>query len=201
MSELFSDLDLDESADSSGVKPSKSQRIEQVLLLMADAVWAVVGLFLWIPQIVRVVFTSAVRLIHAALTRQPIDSIRGPIRQVSRFYVDGFLTPGREKTSGGYGSRQLHLGRFLIEALWVVVVWLGVLRLFSQEAFAAVWQALARFGGWVWAWITETARTVANGLPESVRTFGNLGTGASLGLALALVVFLAAGFILGRRRR
>lgn len=204
MSELFSDLDLDKSDDSSassGKSLPTTHRVEQVLLLMADAVWAVVGLVLWIPQIVRVVVTSAIRLVHAALTRQPIDSIRGPIRQVSRFYIDGFLSPGREKTSGSYGSRQLHLGRFLIEALWVVAVWLGVLRLVSESTFAAVWQGLVRLAGWAWSWVSDLAAIVATNLPESVQAFGSLGTAASLALAFVMVVFLAAGFILGRRSR
>ncbi|MGB5550384.1 MAG: hypothetical protein WBO74_07795, partial [Thermoanaerobaculia bacterium] len=89
MSDLLQDLDLEESPTNSARRPN---RIEQVIVLLADAVWAVVGPVLWIPQIVRVVVTTAIRLVHSALTRQSIDSIRGPIRRVSRFYVDGFLT-------------------------------------------------------------------------------------------------------------
>jgi len=201
MSELLSDLDLDEASDPSGESLPRTHRIEQVILLMADAVWAVVGLVLWIPQIVRVVITSAIRLIHAALTRQSIDGIRGPIRQVSRFYVDGFLSPGKERITGNYGSRELQLGRFVTEAVWVAAVWLAVLRLVSRDAFAMVWQGLVRFAVWAWAWLTEMAKTLAAHLPESVQSFANLGTGASLALAIVLIVFLAAGFILGRRRR
>jgi len=201
MSELLSDLDLEESGDDTKRKLPKTQRIEQAIVLVADAVWAVVGLVLWIPQIVRVVITSAIRLVHAALTRQPIESIRGPIRQVSRFYIDGFLSPGREKTTGSYGSRQLQLGRFLTEALWVAAVWLGVLRLVSKDAFATVWQRLVQFAGWSWTWIVELASALAAHMPESVQAFANLGTAGSLGLAFALIVFLAAGFILGRRGR
>jgi len=199
MSELLSDLDLEESGDDNREKPPRTQRIEQVILLMADAVWAVVGLVLWIPQIVGVVITSAIRLIHAALTRQPIDSIRGPIRQVSHFYVDGFLSPGSKKTTGGYGSRQLQLGRFLTQSLWVIAVWLGVLRLFNQEAFAAVWRGIDRFATWAWAWASDLAGTLATHLPEGVQAFASLGTVGNLALAFVLIVFLAAGYILGRR--
>lgn len=201
MNELLSDLDLEESGPPTKDRPSKTQRIEQVILLMADAVWAVVGLFLWIPQIVRVVVTSAIRLVHAALTRQPTDSIRGPIRQVSRFYVDGFLTPGQRKTSGGYGSRQLHLGRFLREALWVVAVWLGVLRLVSAEAFSATWQVLTRWAAQAWNWIAEMGAIAVERLPEDLRRLAGLGTTISLILAALLLVFLLLGFLLGRRRR
>jgi hypothetical protein len=168
---------------------------------MADAVWAVVGLFLWIPQIVRVVITSALRLIHATLTRQPTDSIRGPIRQVSRFYVDGFLTPGQRKSPGGYGSRQLQLGRFLTEALWVIAVWLGVLRLVRPEAFSAVWQFLTRWASRGWDHAGRAAITLVEALPEDLRALGSLGPAASSILALSLVIVLVGGFLLGRRRR
>lgn len=210
MSELLTDLELDgstPSAESSGADDSngksrpKTHHIEQAIVLMANAVWAVVGLVLWIPQIVRVVITSAIRLIHAALTRQPIDSIRGPIRQVSRFYIDGFLSPSQQKAKGSYGARQLQLGRFLTESLWVAAVWLAVLRLVDQDAFAAVWQALTHFAIWAWAWLTDLAKALADHLPESIQAFANLGTVGNLALALVLIVFLAAGFILGRRRR
>ena len=199
MSELLGGLDdLDESSDE--VKP-QTNRVEQVILLLADAVWAIVGLALWIPQIVRVVVTSAIRLVHAALTRQSIDGIRGPIRQVSRFYLEGFLSLGRERKTGNYGSRELQLGRFLTEALWVAAVWLAVLRLISKDTFTTVWQGLVRFATWAWGWMTDLTQTLVSYLPESVEAFANLGTGAGLGLAFALIVFLAAGFILGRRRR
>ena len=201
MSELLSDLDLEESGGDTRRKQPKTQRIEQAIVLMADAVWAVVGLFLWIPQIVRVVVTSVLRLIHSALTRQPIDSIRGPIRQVSHFYVDGFLTSGEKKTAGGYGSRQLQLGRFLIEALWVAAVWLGILRLVSPDLFERAWASLLQFASWCWGWVIDLTALIAAHLPESIQAFANLGTVGNLCLAFALVVFLAAGFILGRRHR
>lgn len=213
MNELLSDLDLERSTrstDSNSPKAAgvsgrkalpKTHHIEQAIVLLADGLWAIVGLFLWIPQIVRVVVTTAMRLIHAALTRQPIDSIRGPIRQVSRFYIDGFLSPGLEKAPGGYGSRQLQLGRFLIEALWVAAVWLGVLRLASPPTFATVWQNLTSFAIWSWSGLSAATQVVVAQLPESVRAFGSFGTVPMIVLAVVLIVFLIGGFILGRRSR
>jgi hypothetical protein len=200
MSDLL-DLDLEDSSAAAKDGLSKSQRIEQAILLMADAVWAVVGLFLWIPQIVRVVITSALRLIHATLTRQPTDSIRGPIRQVSRFYIDGFLTPGQRKSPGGYGSRQLQLGRFLTETVWVIAVWLGVLRLVRPEAFRAVWQFLTLWASRGWDYAVGAAISLTEALPEDLRALGSLGPVASSLLALSLVIVLVGGFLLGRRRR
>ena len=200
MSDLL-DLDLEDSGAAAKDGLSKSQRIEQAILLMADAVWAVVGLFLWIPQIVRVVITSALRLIHATLTRQPTDSIRGPIRQVSRFYIDGFLTPGQRKSPGGYGSRQLQLGRFLTETVWVIAVWLGVLRLVRPEAFRAVWQFLTLWASRGWDYAVRAAISLTEALPADLRALGSLGPVASSLLAISLVIVLIGGFLLGRRRR
>jgi hypothetical protein len=71
----------------------------------------------------------------------------------------------------------------------------------SEESFAAVWRGLTRFATWSWAGLSEGAQTGADHLPESLRVFESLGTGTSIALAIVLVVFLAAVFILGRRSR
>ena len=198
MSDLLQDLDLEESPTTSGPKPN---RIEQVIILLADAVWAVVGLVLWIPQIVRVVITTAVRLIHSALTRQPIDSIRGPIRRVSRFYVDGFLTAGKPKSSGAYASREARLGRFLIEAIWVIVVWMLVLRLASQQAFDKVWDAMVSTATKAWDFLAALAMDLVDRLPESFGTLISLGTAPRLILGILVILVFIGGFVLGLRRR
>ena len=198
MSELLQDLDLEESATNSAPKPN---RIEQVIVLLADAVWAVVGLVLWIPQIVRVVITTAIRLVHSALTRQPIDAIRGPIRRVSRFYVDGFLTPGRSRTSGSYASRQPRLGRFLVEAVWVIVVWLLMLRLVSPQIFDQVWNAMASTVASAWALLVDLAKDLVARLPEGFGALIKLGTAPRLILGILVILVFVGGFILGLRRR
>ena len=198
MSDLLKDLDLEESPTSSAPRPN---RIEQVIVLLADAVWAVVGLVLWIPQIVRIVITTAIRLVHSALTRQSIDSIRGPIRRVSRFYVDGFLTPGRPRSSGAYASREPRLGRFLIEAVWVIVVWMLVLRLASQPAFDKVTSAMASTASSAWALLTDLAKDLAARLPEGFGALIELGTAPRLILGILVILVFVGGLILGLRRR
>ena len=198
MSELLQDLDLEESATNSAPKPN---RIEQVIVLLADAVWAVVGLVLWIPQIVRVVITTAIRLVHSALTRQPIEAIRGPIHRVSRFYVDGFLTPGRSRASGAYASRQPRLGRFLVEAVWVIVVWMLVIRLVSPQIFDKVWNAIASVAASAWGLLVALARDLVAQLPEGFGALIELGTAPRLILGILVILVFGGGFILGLRRR
>ena len=198
MNELLQDLDLEDSTTDSTPTPN---RIEQIIVLLADSVWAVVGLVLWIPQIVRVVITSAIRLVHSALTRQPIDAIRGPIRRVSRFYVDGFLTPGRSRSSGAYASREPRLGRFLIEAIWVIVVWMLVLRLVSQPAFDKVWSVMASTAASTWKLLGAWARNLASRLPEGFEALIELGTAPRLFLGIVVLLVFVGGLVLGLRRR
>lgn len=198
MSELLQDLDLEESATNSAPKPN---RIEQVIVLLADAVWAVVGLVLWIPQIVRVVITTAIRLVHSALTRQPIDAIRGPIRRVSRFYVDGFLTPGRSRTSGSYASREPRLGRFLVEAIWVIAVWMLVLQLVSPPIFGKVWSAITSVATSAWGLLVALAHDLAAQLPDGFGALIELGTAPRLILGIVVILVFVGGFVLGLRRR
>jgi hypothetical protein len=197
VSELLSDLSLEEPTPE---RTPRTQRIEQAIVLMANSVWAVIGLILWIPQIGRVVVTSALRLIHAALTRQPIEGIRGPIRQVSRFYVDGFLSVATDGKGASFSARQWQIGRFVLEALWVALVWLAVLRLVRAQAFAAVWSRLAAAGGAVWERAAELVPWAIERAPETVRSFLDLGTGVRLTIAVLLLLALVGGFILGRRR-
>ncbi len=192
------DPDLEESPTSAAPRPN---RIEQVIVLLADSVWAVVGLVLWIPQIVRVLITTAIRLVHSALTRQAIDSIRGPIRKVSRFYVDGFLTPGKSTSSGVYASREPRLGRFLTEAVWVIAVWMLVLRLVSQETFDRVWSVMASTAADIWELLASLAKDVVAQLPEGFSTLIGLGTTARLILGILVVLVFVGGFLLGLRRR
>ena len=198
VSELLQDLDVEDSSTDPAAKPN---RIEQTIVLLADAVWAVVGLVLWIPQIVRVVITSAVRLIHSALTRQPIDAIRGPIRRVSRFYIGGFLTPGKPRSTGSYASREPRLGRFLLEAAWVAVVWIAVIRLVSQEAFDKIWSAMASITASTWALLADFAKGLAARLPEGFGALIELGTAPRLILGILVILVFVGGFILGLRRR
>jgi len=192
------DPNLEESPTSAAPRPN---RIEQVIVLLADSVWAVVGLVLWIPQIVRVLITTAIRLVHSALTRQTIDSIRGPIRKVSRFYVDGFLTPGKPTSSGVYASREPRLGRFLTEAVWVIAVWMLVLRLVSQETFDRVWSVMASTAADIWELLASLTKDMVAQLPEGLGTLIGLGTTARLILGVLVILVFVGGFLLGLRRR
>lgn len=179
-------------------------RIERVILLLANSVWAVVGLFLWIPQVARVVLTSVFRLIHTALTHQSVDTVREPIRRVSRFYANGFL---RHRDAGGWSdgvyvtSRSLRPWRFIGEALWIVLFWLFVLRLVWRSAFDRVWTVLSDGAAWSWQTGAELARSAASRLPEDLQAVFELPMGSRVFLGVLLACFFVAGLFLGFRRR
>jgi len=192
--DLFDDEAKPERAD-------PSERVEQGLVMAANAIWAVVGLLLWLPQIARVVLTSAWRLVHAALTRQSPDAARGPIRRVSRFYVDGFMGLKAPAATGKmYSSRDLRLKRLLGEAVWAVAFYLVLLRFVSPERFERAWSWLVAAGGWVLERVAEALAAAWSWLPSGVRQVGVLGLGLKIAFALTVLLALAGGWILGRRR-
>lgn len=178
-----------------------SERVEQGLVVAANVIWGVVGLALWLPQIARVVLTSAWRLVHAALTRQSPDAARGPIRRVSRFYVDGFM--GLKRPEAGktmYSSRDLRLRRLLVETAWAAAFYLVLLWLVSPPRFETAWRWIVAAFGWTVERLAAGLAAVWGWLPAGVHELGDLGLGLRIALAVLLLAMLAAGYVLGRRR-
>jgi hypothetical protein len=182
-------------------RPDPSQRVEHGLVVAANAIWAVVGLLLWLPQIARVVLTSVWRLVHAALTRQSPDAARGPIRRVSRFYVDGFMGWKPPAATGTmYSSRDLRLRRLLLEVLWAAAFYLVLLRFVSPERFERAWTWLLAAATWLLERLGELLATAWTWLPSGIRQVGDLGLGLKIAFALTVLLALAGGWVLGRRR-
>lgn len=179
-----------------------SERVEQGLVVAANAIWAVVGLGLWLPQIARVVLTSAGRLVHAAWTRQPADAARGPIRRVSRFYVDGFMRLRRPDTAQArYSTGDLRLRRLVGEALWAAAFYLLLLRTFSPERFAVAWEWITAGYSWAVERLAGSLAALWTWLPEGWAHVTALGPGLRIGLGVAAaLLLLLGGWALGRRR-
>ena len=101
---------------------------------VANCVWAVVGLFFWVPLLVRAVLLSAVRIVHSAVTRQPPTYLRAFIASETRFYLAGFWTRKRLKQVGSQRKYHLKLRRLVGEVLWAGAFYLGLLRLVDRGA-------------------------------------------------------------------
>ncbi|MGB5398749.1 MAG: hypothetical protein WBO71_00915, partial [Thermoanaerobaculia bacterium] len=93
------------------------------------------------------------------------------------------------------------LGRFLIEAVWVVVVWMLVLRLASQQAFDKVWSTMAAAGSKAWTLLAGLAKDLVSRLPEGFGALIELGTAPRLILGILVILVFVGGFVLGLRRR
>jgi hypothetical protein len=181
--------------------PPKPNAIEQGIVLAANAVWAVVGLLLWLPQLARVVLLSSVRIVHSALTRQPVETARGPIRRVSRFYLDGFLKPGRTWNTGVFSARDLALRRLVGEAAWAGVFYLLLLRLLDPIGFAAVWSRLTDWGARLVVALRDLAVRAWGLLPDALSGLREAPNTLRLTLAAFVLLAFLGGLLLGRGRR
>jgi hypothetical protein len=174
--------------------------VELILVSAANAIWAVVGLVIWLPQATRAVLEATLRTAHAALTHQPSARVVAGIQQVSRSYTERFL--GRHGDPVLFGRRQeLRPLRLVGETAWTVAFYLVVLRWLAPQIFGPLWErlsgatkgaaaAVADAGGRFFdRLVPDLASLDANGLQVG---------GTLLGVAF---VGLALGFWLGRRER
>jgi len=200
--EEVGDIDAAVAAEPLGGPPRgrRAGVVELFLVTLANAVWAVVGLVLWLPQAVRAVLGAVLRVVHSALTHQRSDRAVSGIKQVSRLYVERFLRRQSEPVLVGR-RHELRPFRAVAETAWVAGFYLLLLRWLAPAVFEPVWRrvvgwaSLARagveaVGGWLQG---LTARATA-ALDAAALGIG----GALLG---ALLVGALVGFWLGRRWR
>lgn len=175
--------------------------IELLLITLANGIWAIVGLVLWLPQTVRAVLAAALRTVHAALTNQSSDRAIAGIRRVSHSYVERFLRRegrGRALVARRHELRPIHL---VLETSWVGAFYLLLIRWLAPQRFASIWQRLVTW--WEVGWErTGTLLSQVGGLlrPDLANLdVSRLQAGAVL--LGAVLAGLAVGFWQGRRRR
>lgn len=174
--------------------------VELFLIAVANTIWAVVGLVLWLPQALRAVLAAALRIIHSALTHQSPGRAIAGIRRVSRAYVDRFLTRHSEQVFVGR-RHELRPFRLLGEVLWAAAFYLLMLRWLAPGYFRPVWQRL--LGAWEIAGqaglklVGFGRELLATGV-ESLDGVRLQVGGTVLGVA---VIGVLLGFWLGRRGR
>lgn len=179
----------------------RTGNIELVLITVANTIWAVVGLILWLPQTVRAVLGAALRTIHAALTNQSSDRAIAGIRRVSRSYVERFL----RRQSGGQSQvarrHELRPVQLVLETGWLAVFYLLVLRWLAPARADAIWGRVVRWGeaGWealggIPAWIASLPRPDLASLDVSRLEAAGI-------LLVAALAGLGLGIWLGRRGR
>lgn len=115
--------------------------IKGPILVLTLCVWALVGLIFWIPLLARVTAFFSVGILRAALGHRDAFVYGRQLESAIAFYPDGFrrtveALAGRAGNDGNDGDEwepepQLPLGRFLGEALWTAVFWVGALAILA----------------------------------------------------------------------
>jgi hypothetical protein len=111
-----------------------SEAVTWAVLGFCLAGWAVVGLFLWIPRVLRAVLVFSVSLIHATLTETSAEAAGRSLRSAADFYRRGFAsavesirppTPEAERHHDDDPRRiaRVQPGPIIRETAWAIVVW------------------------------------------------------------------------------
>ena len=151
-------------ADSTENEISKlNEAVTWGALIICLAGWAVIGLFLWIPKVVRAVVLFSVALVHSTLAETGADQAGRRLRSAADFYRRGFVgavesirQSGSDDDEGAEESDappSIESGLILREATWAIVVWYvilwptGVLEGTPLDLAAVPWSDL--WSGWV----------------------------------------------------
>jgi hypothetical protein len=178
----------------------RSGWVELSLVGIANTIWAVLGLIVWLPQAARAVLTAALRTIHSAMTHQSSDRAIAGIKRVSRSYAERFLK--RQGPTVLVGRRhELRPFRLVGEVVWAACFYLVLLRWLAPSRFGPVWQSVTSWAG------TVQDKAMAGGgwleallLPDLASLDASRLQAVGV-LLLASFVGLVLGFWLGRRGR
>ncbi|MFC3085100.1 hypothetical protein [Tabrizicola soli] len=103
--------------------------------LVAAAVWAVVGILLWVPMIVRVFALQTGLLLVAALTDTDTSRFDKIFDQTMKFYSNGFARIFQSGTTNGSSAAgDIELGKAFSEIAWATIFYL-----LSLVAYQAIW--------------------------------------------------------------
>lgn len=193
------DAMLDTGAYRVAADADRSSRIEMVLVAIADGLWAVIGLVLWLPQAVRAILAALLRTVHAALTHQSSERAIAGIRRVSRFYVDRFL---HRTTEGTMVARrhELRVMRMLFEVVWAAAFYLLLLWWLSPATFAPIWQRLSEVAVAARDQAVASLVLMRDAAAVDLADLDLTRLQVAATLTLAVLLGLALGMWVGRRR-
>jgi len=163
----YSRLREPEAAAESAAEPiDRSSRLNEIVtwavLGICLAAWAVVGLFLWIPRVLRAVLSFSARLVHSTLAETSAEPAGRRLRSAASFYRRGFVAaiesirpaPARDDAPEvDAGPSSADSGLLVREAMWAIAVWYlilwsaGPLRGTPVDLAAVPWSRL--WSGWV----------------------------------------------------
>ncbi len=116
-----------------------------LVLLVVGIIWAIVGLLLWIPLLVRVTTVFSAMVIHATVTGQKPDALRSHLESACRFYPEGFriaFEVVHMPISANPKSIEIRLWPVFGECLWTATFWIFLLMIFHVTLLVPVWAAM-----------------------------------------------------------
>jgi hypothetical protein len=127
------------------------------------AAWAVVGLFLWVPRLLRAMATFSVGLVQSTLTESTAEAAGRTLRSAANFYRRGFVvavesirpTTEREEKSLEDSAKAGRTEPALLvrETVWAIVIWYVLLWLLGPLRGTPLDVALVPWSGLWSAWV------------------------------------------------
>jgi len=117
-----------------------------VIILIVLVIWAVVGFIMWIPMLFRGIAVYSSSLTYAATVNAPPSYMKRrdvELQRVTKFYMQGFSRIFQmykdkdtqyDETNDPHRNESMKIGRFLIEILWTLIFWFGILFLFHPTS-------------------------------------------------------------------
>lgn len=153
-----------------------NEAVTWAVLSVCLVAWAVIGLFLWIPRLLRAVVTFSVRLVQSTLAETTAEAAGRSLRSAADFYWRGFVAAvdsirrrehreGDERPADPDEPDGVEPGLLARETAWAIVTWyvilwvIGPLRGTPVDVAAISWSDLwSAWVGAVWS-VPELFRT------------------------------------------
>lgn len=128
-----------------------------LMFLIVVTAWAVIGFVLWIPLLVRATTVFSAMVVHAAITGQKPDVLRGHLESASRFYPDGFriaFDVVHKPTNSQPHPVHIQFWRVFAECLWTLAFWMLALMIFYPTLLVPLWTAFSAASATVSDWFS-----------------------------------------------
>jgi hypothetical protein len=117
--------------------------------------WSVIGFLLWIPLLVRATTVFSAMVVHATMSGQRLDGLRGHLEAACRFYPNGFKIAYEviNLPSNNHPTPvQVHYGRVAAESIWTVLFWAIFLAIFHPSLLRKIqasFSIVGDFSNWL----------------------------------------------------
>ena len=144
------------------------------MLAISLTVWAIVGMFLWLPRLFRSGLWFSVALIYGTIVDRDMKPAANRLRSDVDFYRRGFVkaVQSTRETEGG-GSEEdweITASPLLTELAWALVLWYPVFLWIgvAEMTPAEIWALIADF-----PWM-ETLNRIGDQIASALRSVRNL---------------------------